>query len=76
VTLDNTESFLWVLEQAERPDPSRGFRYPARVTYASVAGRPVIHGEFSADTLSMRHYGEVLVITVDDRLLGLRVERR
>lgn len=76
VTLDNTESFLWVLEQAERPDPSRGFRYPARVTYASAAGRPVIHAEFAADTLSMRHYGEVATITVDDRLLGLRVERR
>lgn len=72
--LREDESTVWLLSRAGRPDPALGFRTPATVELHTVTGRRLLSTRFAADAVTMRYLDELLVLTIDDRVLALKLE--
>lgn len=62
-----------VLTTSMRRDPARGFARPAELAIASSSGSVPVRTAWASDASEVAVHGDVVMLRVDDRVLGVRV---
>lgn len=76
ITSDSREPLTFVLIEDEKTDPSRGFMRPARLLAFTADGMVPFSANWFGLSSSIVSIDDLLVITVDDRMLAARVSVR